>query len=156
MTDVLNNIASLVIILAGVILLAAKWRWVRNETWAKWREDRLWKQADKERLEYEAKHTAQAMAANAARVQEAGNLPPPEALPEPVVVPVVMPEREPFVTYEMVDGSHIDDFQWVTSLEWFDDRDREVRLTKTTYAFVSSELVVLPDPYPVEDDDDDR
>jgi len=62
--------------------------------------------------------------------------------------------REPFVVYSMADGSMIGDFDWVTELEWFDDRLGEVRLVKSNFKLISRELVVLPDPYPPEDEDE--
>ena len=40
---------------------------------------------------------------------------------------------DPFITYQMEDGSHIDEFSFVTELEWFDERSGEVRLVKRTY-----------------------
>lgn len=62
---------------------------------------------------------------------------------------------DPFITYQMEDGSDVgDEFSFITSLEWFDDRDREVRLVKRTYRLVSEEVVVLADPHPIEDDED--
>jgi hypothetical protein len=60
--------------------------------------------------------------------------------------------QEPFIVYSMADGSEIGEFDWVTSLEWFDDRDGEVRLTKSTFKLISRELVVLPDPYSSDDE----
>lgn len=63
-------------------------------------------------------------------------------------------QEEPFVIYRMEDGSPIDEYEWVTSLEWFDERSREVRLIQRTYALISEEVIILPDPYPIEDDED--
>lgn len=37
-TKVLRVAADVTTVAAGVIMLAAKWRWVRNETWGEWRE----------------------------------------------------------------------------------------------------------------------
>jgi hypothetical protein len=62
---------------------------------------------------------------------------------------------DPFVVYSMADGSEIDEFSWVTELEWFEGRDREVRLIKSTFKLISRELVVLPDPYPIEEEDEE-
>ena len=62
-----------------------------------------------------------------------------------------------FITYQMADGSPIyGEFDFVTDLVFFDDREEEVRLTKRTYRLVSEEEVVLEDPYPLVEDDDDR
>lgn len=53
--------------------------------------------------------------------------------------PVGPPIDSPFVTYEMADGSEVyGEYQFVTDTEWWDDREEEI---------------VLPDPYPIEDDD---
>ena len=61
-----------------------------------------------------------------------------------------------FVTYEMADGSLIyGEFSTVTDLEFFDDRDEEVRLVKNTYLHLSSDDLVLEDPNPIEDDEDE-
>ncbi len=139
MTDVLQVMADLVIIIAGVVMTAAGWHWIANNTWRKWREEHLWRQADKERKKSEALD-AEAMKRRAQFAAGAGTLPPPEP-------PL-------FITYQMEDGSNIDEYSFVTELEWFDDRDREVRLMKRTYKLISEELVVLPDPYPTDDDDD--
>ena len=122
---VLNALADIVIILAGIIMFAAGYRWIRNNTYLKWHEAYLWRKANE-------------------------NLPPAP----PLATLPFPPPSEPFIIYEEADGSMIDDFQWVTSLDWFDDRDAEVRLTKRTYQLVSEELVVLPDPYLTEEEDD--
>ena len=114
---VLNALADIVIILAGIIMFAAGYRWIRNNTYLKWHEAYLWRKAN----------------------EKLPPAPPLATLPFP-------PPAELFVTYEMADGSMIDDFQFVTSLEWFDDRDGEIRLTKSTYALLSTEEIVLPDP----------
>jgi hypothetical protein len=61
----------------------------------------------------------------------------------------------PFITYSMADGSEVyGEYSFVTETAWFDDRDDEVRLIKRTYRLVSEEEIVLPDPYPIEDEDD--
>ena len=66
-----------------------------------------------------------------------------------------MADEPPFVCYEMADGSMVfGEYQWVTDLDFFDDREEEVRLIKRTYQLVSEEEVVLPDPYPIEDEAD--
>ena len=121
---VLNALADIVIILAGIIMFAAGYRWIRNNTYLKWHEAYLWRKANEK-------------------------LPP-----APTSETTTLPAPELFVTYEEVDGRRIDEFQWVTSLEWFEDREEEVRLTKRTYQLLSEELVVLPDPYPTEEEDD--
>lgn len=65
------------------------------------------------------------------------------------------PLDSPFVTYAMADGSEIwGEYSFVTALVCFDERDDEVRLIKRTYRLVSEEEIVLPDPHPIEDDDD--
>jgi hypothetical protein len=57
----------------------------------------------------------------------------------------------PFIVYAMADGSCVlGEYEFVTSTEWWDDRDEEVRLIKRTYRLISQEEVVLPDPYPIE------
>lgn len=64
------------------------------------------------------------------------------------------PPADPFITYAMADGSAVyDEYSFVTETEWFDDRDDEVRLIKRTYKLISEEEVVLPDPYPIEEDE---
>jgi len=147
MTDVFDVLADLVIIIAGVVMTAAGWHWIANHTWRKWREEHLWKQAAKKTKESEALDR-EAMQRRAQFAAGAGVLPPLDPLqPQP------LPGPQLFVTYQMEDGSHIDEYSFVTELEWFDDRDREVRLIKRTYALVAEELVILPDPYPVEDDE---
>jgi hypothetical protein len=56
----------------------------------------------------------------------------------------------------MADGSEIwGEYSFITTLDGLDERDDEIRLIKRTYRLVSEEEVVLPDPYPIEDDDDD-
>ena len=68
----------------------------------------------------------------------------------------VPPPKEPFVTYAMADGELIwGEFSFTTTLDGFEDRDDEVKLTKRTYRLISEEEVVLPDPYPIEEEDDD-
>lgn len=63
---------------------------------------------------------------------------------------------EPFVTYSMEDGTDVyGEFSFVTGLEWFDDRDDEIRLIKRTYRLESEEVVVLENPYPIEEEDDE-
>ena len=63
--------------------------------------------------------------------------------------------RPPFIVYSMADGSLIyGEYQFTTGLEWWDDRDEEVRLIKRTYKLIGEEEIVLPDPFPIEDDDD--
>lgn len=63
---------------------------------------------------------------------------------------------DPFIIYSMEDGTDIyGEYTFTTGLEWFDDRDEEVRLIKRTYKLVSEEVLVLPDPYPIEEDEDD-
>ena len=63
---------------------------------------------------------------------------------------------EPFITYQMADGSQVwGEYSFVTDLEFFEDRDVEIRLIKRTYRLVSEEEIVLPDPYPIEDDEDE-
>jgi hypothetical protein len=60
---------------------------------------------------------------------------------------------DPFIVYSMADGSQVwGEYSFVTDLEFFDDRDREIRLIKRTYALVAEEEVVLPDPYPMDED----
>jgi len=68
-----------------------------------------------------------------------------------------MTENEPqFITYQMADGSPIlGEYEFVTDLVGFEDRDDEVRLIKRTYRLISQEDVVLPNPYPLDEDDDD-
>lgn len=76
---------------------------------------------------------------------------PPEPRNEPL-----FDSREPFVIYSMADGSQVcGEYEFVTDTEWWDDRDEEVRLIKRTYRLIAEEEVVLPDPFPIEDDDDD-
>lgn len=126
-------LACLTIVSAGGILLAARWRWIRFNTWVTWRENRLWKEADRHDKHRRA-----------------------EALAAPPAVATGVTQPEPFVVYSMADGGLIyDEFNFVTDLEFFDDRDREERLVKRTYVLVSEEPIVLPDPYPIEDEDDD-
>jgi hypothetical protein len=60
------------------------------------------------------------------------------------------------VTYEMADGSLIyDEYSHVTGLEFFEDRDEAVVLTRKRYRLIDAETITLPDPYPIEDDDAD-
>jgi hypothetical protein len=54
-------------------------------------------------------------------------------------------------TYE---GEAMDEYGWVTDLEYFDDRYGEVKLTRKLWRLVEVEEIVLPDPHPIEDDDD--
>jgi hypothetical protein len=64
---------------------------------------------------------------------------------------------DPFITYAMADGDLIfGEYQFTTELDDFDDRDEEVRLIKRTYKLLSTEEIVLPDPYPIEDDEDEQ
>jgi hypothetical protein len=59
----------------------------------------------------------------------------------------------PFICYSMADGDLVfGEYEFVTDLVFFDDRDEEVRLIKRTYRLISEEEVVLPDPYPIDDD----
>lgn len=67
--------------------------------------------------------------------------------------------RPLFVTYQMADGSLVyGEYEFVTGLEFFEERDDEIRLIKRTYRLISEEEVVLPDPIGelVGDDDDDE
>lgn len=61
--------------------------------------------------------------------------------------------REPFILYQMADGSGIGEYEFVTDTEWWDDRDEEVRLIKRTYRLIAEEEIVLPAPFPIDDDD---
>jgi len=64
---------------------------------------------------------------------------------------------EPFITYEMADGTDIyGEFQFVTDLAFFDDRSDDIRLTKRTYQLVSEEEILLVSPYGHREDDDDE
>lgn len=70
-----------------------------------------------------------------------------------------MPEHEnepPFICYSMADPTELvfGEYEFVTDLDFFDDRDEEVRLIKRTYRLISEEEIVLPDPYPIEDEAD--
>ena len=69
-------------------------------------------------------------------------------MPEPAIEPL-------FICYEMADGDMVfGEYQFVTDLDCFDDREEEVRLIKRTYRLISEEEIVLPDPYPIEESDD--
>ena len=67
---------------------------------------------------------------------------------------------KPFVTYQNADGSQIyGEYSFVTELDWFDDREEEIRLVKRSYIPYAEEEVVLEDPYPPDDEvegDDDN
>lgn len=61
--------------------------------------------------------------------------------------------RPPFVTYAMADGSQVfGEYEWVTGLDYFDERDEEVKLIKRTYRLLTEEVITLPDPFPIEDE----
>lgn len=62
-----------------------------------------------------------------------------------------------FVTYQMADGSEVwGEYTFVTEIDnWFDDRNEEVVLIRKRYRLVDEETITLPDPYPIEDEDDD-
>jgi len=45
------------------------------------------------------------------------------------------------------------DFGWVTDLEYFDERYGEIRLTRQVWQLVSEDEIVLPDPYPPDDEE---
>jgi hypothetical protein len=69
--------------------------------------------------------------------------------PEPIA-----PSDE-FTVYEMADGDLVfGEYQFVTDLDFFDDRDEEVKLIKRTYRLIAEEEIVLPDPYPIGSDDE--
>jgi len=84
--------------------------------------------------------------------------------PAPVLVtldgpydPETFKREGEFIVYAMEDGSLVyGEFSFVTDLEFFDDRDYEIRLVKRVYALVSEETIVLEDPYPIEDEEDDE
>jgi len=147
-SDVLADLAHLTIILTGIILVAARWRWIKSETVDTWGENANMRRRTKIRRKREAQRRA---AATAAAVMLSEPLPGDPPLPPD---PPKLPQPETLVLYKMADGSLIDGFQWVTELEWFDQRDREVRLIKRTFTLVSEEILVLPDPHPIEEDED--
>lgn len=65
-------------------------------------------------------------------------------------------EEMPFVTYSMADGEPIwGEFSFVTTLDGFEEREDEVKLTKRTYRLVTEDEIILPDPYPIEEEDED-
>lgn len=47
----------------------------------------------------------------------------------------------------------ITEYGWVTELEWFDERDCEIRLKRQRWRLVDEDELVLPDPYPVDDEE---
>ncbi len=53
-------------------------------------------------------------------------------------------------TYE---GKAMDEYAWVTDLEYFDDRWGEVKLTRKLWRLIAVDEIVLPDPHPIEDDE---
>jgi hypothetical protein len=56
-----------------------------------------------------------------------------------------------FTTYEMADGSQVwGEYSFVTELEFFEDRDSEIKLIKKTYRLLTTEEITLPDPFPGE------
>jgi len=77
-------------------------------------------------------------------------------MPEPEIQPL-FDSGPPFIVYSMADGSLIfGEYEFTTDIDgWWDDREEEVRLMKRTYRLIAEEEVVLPDPFPIEDDDDD-
>lgn len=62
---------------------------------------------------------------------------------------------EEALVYSAVDGEDIcgGEFSFVTGLEWFDDRDGEIKLKRQRWFLLAEDLVVLPDPHPLEDDE---
>lgn len=56
-------------------------------------------------------------------------------------------------TYE--DDAGLTDFAWVTDLEYFEERWGEIRLVRKKWMLIEVDEIVLPDPYPIEEDDDD-
>lgn len=57
--------------------------------------------------------------------------------------------------YREADGSLIyGEYSFVTELDWFDDRDDEVKLVRQTWQLVDAVEVVLPDPHPLVEDDE--
>lgn len=55
-------------------------------------------------------------------------------------------------TYE---SPWMDEYGWVGNLEYFDDRSGEVTVTRKRWKLVEVEEVVLPDPWPIDDDEDE-
>ena len=45
-----------------------------------------------------------------------------------------------------------DGTEWVTDLDYFDERWGEVRLVRKRWPLIDVDELVLPDPHPVEDD----
>jgi len=45
------------------------------------------------------------------------------------------------------------DVGWVTDLEYFDERDGEIKLKRQIWQLISEDEIVLPDPFPLEDDE---
>lgn len=56
--------------------------------------------------------------------------------------------------YRMADGDLIyGEFSFVTDLEWWDERDREVKLVRQRWMLVDAEEITLPDPHPLVEDE---
>jgi hypothetical protein len=58
--------------------------------------------------------------------------------------------------YREADGSLIyGEFSFVTDLEWWDERDREVKLVRQTWQLVDAVPFTLPDPHALHEGEDD-
>ena len=55
-------------------------------------------------------------------------------------------------TYEEQPGPTAGEFGWVSHLEYFDDRSCDVRLIRKRWKLLEIDEIVLPDPYPPDDD----
>lgn len=79
--------------------------------------------------------------------------------PPPQIVPFMdaKPGDESFVYRPMdADDCYLDEYGWVTELEWFDERDREIRLVRQRWRLVAEDVLALPDPYPDDDEEEEE